>query len=62
MGFLALFLLRAKMLTQEVWIHELDWDERLSQELSFKVTKWFTELSILSDIRVPGNNKMRNTN
>jgi len=40
------------MLMQEVWIHGLDWDKRLSQELSSKVTKWFTDLSILSDIRV----------
>ena len=39
------------MLMQEVWIHGL---VKLSQELSSKVTKWFTELSILSDIRVPG--------
>jgi len=41
------------MLMQEVWIHGLDWDERLPQELSKKVTKWFTELSMLSGIRIP---------
>ena len=41
LGLLAPFLIRAKMLMQEVWIHGLDWDEKLSQELSSKVTKWF---------------------
>ena len=39
LGLLAPFLVRAKISMQEVWIHELDWDERLSQELSAKVTK-----------------------
>jgi len=52
LGLLAPFLIRAKMLMQEVWIHGLDWDERLSQELSTEVTKWCTELSMLSNIRV----------
>ena len=53
LGLLAPFLVREKMLMQEVWIHGLEWDERYSQELSAKVTKWFTELSMLSGVKVP---------
>ena len=53
LGLMAPFLIRAKMLMQEVWVHGLEWDEKFPQELSAKVTKWFTELSMLSDIRVP---------
>jgi len=39
LGSLVLFLVRAKMLMQEVWIHGLDLEERLSQKLFAKVTK-----------------------
>jgi len=53
LGLLTLFLISAKLLMQEVWIHGLDWDERLPQKLSKMVTKWFTELSMLSGIRIP---------
>ena len=41
LGLLAPFLIRAKILMQEVWLNGLDWDERLPQELSTKVNAWF---------------------
>jgi len=53
LGLMAPFLIRAKILMQEVWLHGLEWDERLPQELSAKVNVWFSELSMLSDVRVP---------
>ena len=52
LGLLAPFLIRAKILMQEVWLNGLEWDERLSPELSAKVNAWFAELSILSEVKV----------
>ena len=37
LGLLAPFLIRAKILMQEVWLNGLEWDERLPPELSAKV-------------------------
>ena len=52
LGLLAPFLIRAKILMQEVWLNGLEWDERLPPELSAKVNAWFAELSILSEVKV----------
>ena len=37
---------------QELWIHGLDWDEKLPTELSAKVMSWFEELILLLTIKV----------
>ena len=52
LGLMAPFLIRAKILMQEVWLHGLEWDERLPQELSAMVNAWCAELSMLSEIKV----------
>ena len=52
LGLLAPFLIRAKILMQEMWLNGLEWDERLPPELSAKVDAWFAELSILSEVKV----------
>ena len=36
-----------------MWLHGLEWDERLSQELFAKVNAWFAELSLLSEMKIP---------
>ena len=38
---------------QELWIHGLDWDEKLPKELSTKIMLWFAELVLLPTIKVP---------
>ena len=52
LGFLSPFVVRAKVLMQELWIHGLDWDEKLPTELSTKVMSWFEELILLPTIKV----------
>ena len=37
---------------QELWIHGLDWDEKLPTELSTKILSWFGELILLPTIKV----------
>ena len=41
------------MLMQEILVCGLDWDDPLSEELSAKMISWFTELPMLSNIRIP---------
>ena len=52
LGLLSPFLIRAKILMQQLWLNGLEWDERLPQELFTKENTWFAELSILSEIKI----------
>ena len=53
LGMLSPFIIRAKVLMQEIWVCGLDWDDPLPEDLSVKMMSWFAELSMLSKIRVP---------
>ena len=53
LGFLAPFVVRAKVLFQEMWLDGYDWDAYLSPELVQRADKWFSELHELANIRVP---------
>ena len=53
LGMLSPFVIRAKVLMQEIWVCGLDWDDPLPEELSAKMMLWFGELPMLSKIRVP---------
>ena len=52
MGFLKPYVIRAKVLLQEMWTSGMDWDDPLDQHQTCKAKKWFTELSELSDVQV----------
>ena len=49
---LAPFTVRAKMIMQEVWIADLDWDETLPNDLKVKWNAWFNELCELQSIHI----------
>ena len=53
MGMLAPFVIRAKVLMQEIWLTGLDWDEKFPEEICKKVDTWFTELAGVGRILVP---------
>jgi hypothetical protein len=53
MGFLAPFVVQAKVLMQELWIRGLEWDEQIDDILQAKATAWFEQLSELNAIRIP---------
>jgi len=51
-GFLAPYVVRAKLLMQEAWMSSLGWDEELPDHLQRKWKQWFNELELLDKITV----------
>ena len=52
-GFAAPYIIRGKMLLQEIWISGCDWDEPLDTELQSKIQCWLNEMPILDSLRLP---------
>ena len=53
MGFLAPFVVRAKLLLQQAWVQALDWDEPLTNELQEAWRQWFGEIIMLHETKIP---------
>ena len=60
--FLSPFLVRAKILMQEIWRAGLDWDDNLPSDLVTKWKNWATELSQLSHVAIPRCLRLANPN
>ena len=52
-GFLAPFIVQAKLLMKEQWVHGLNWDENLDEMFEKKAITWFQQWEMLSTIRIP---------
>ena len=52
-GFTAPALIKPKLLLQEVWAKEVDWDEELSEEVAARFRTWVTELVFLKELKIP---------
>ena len=52
LGFVTPFTVKSKMLLQEMWLINADW-ERLPERIQLKANEWFTEISQLSNVSVP---------
>ena len=52
LGFVTPFVVRAKVLMQEVWISEIDWDDPHPENILEKPKKWFVELQDLVIIKI----------
>lgn len=53
LGFLSPVLLPAKLMVQELWAEKSDWDSPLREELRERFQRWYRELQILTNFRVP---------
>ena len=53
LGFLAPYIIRAKIILQEMWESGVDWDDSVEESLSRKAQQWFEELSELPRLCVP---------
>jgi len=53
LGFLSPYIVRAKIIMQQIWIGGLDWDDILPDEITTKVMSWLSELPVLTKVRVP---------
>jgi len=53
MGFLAAYVIQAKIPLQDMWTSGLDWDDPLDPSQAREAKKWFEELTELSDVQVP---------
>ena len=53
LGFLAPFILLAKLMMQQAWVQGLSWDEHLPEEHRRTWKQWFQELIKLSLIKIP---------
>jgi len=53
LGFLSPYIVRAKIIMQQIWIGGLDWDDILPEEITAKVMSWLSELLVLTKVRVP---------
>ena len=60
--FLSQFLVRAKILLQEIWRAGLDWNDNLPSDLATKWKNWSTELSQLSHVAIPRCLRLANPN
>ncbi|GBM47722.1 hypothetical protein AVEN_16318-1 [Araneus ventricosus] len=52
-GFLCPFVLRVKLLMQEIWKLSLDWDDDLPERLSLAWNRWCNEVPGLGELRIP---------
>ena len=53
LGFLTPFIIRAKVLLQDLWAAGLDWDDPFGEALVCRSRNWFEELPELGQISVP---------
>lgn len=53
LGWLAPVLIDAKILLQELWLDEVQWDQELSQHLATRWTSFCSDLADLAGLRVP---------
>ncbi|XP_043062888.1 uncharacterized protein LOC122319553 [Drosophila yakuba] len=52
-GWLASFIVRAKIFMQEIWLQELGWDENIPNELFQRWLNFLRSYSVLEQIRIP---------
>ncbi|XP_044749148.1 uncharacterized protein LOC123309880 [Coccinella septempunctata] len=52
-GFISSFTIKAKILMQDIWRTDLNWDEDLNENLLKTWKKWMDELAKIAEVRIP---------
>ena len=52
LGLVQPFIIRAKIILQEMWLEGVDWDKPLNQGLGKKANAWFSKFPNLNEIRI----------
>ena len=53
LGFIAPYIVTAKVLMQNIWVVGVDWDEELNNEIKAQILQWFHDLKHLDTIHLP---------
>ncbi|KAL9987286.1 hypothetical protein ACROYT_G001568 [Oculina patagonica] len=53
LGFLAPFVVKAKIFVQQAWLEALQWDDPLPFKQKEEWKDWFSDLSLLEEIKIP---------
>lgn len=53
LGLIGPIIVRAKIILQRIWNEKLDWDDRVSPELQILWSKFYQDLPLIEDIRIP---------
>ena len=53
LGFVAPFVIKAKILLQELWTRGYDWDDVIHDEIASRIGSWYGQLRSLGNVQVP---------
>ena len=53
LGFVASFVIKAKILLQELWTRGYDWDDVIHDEIASSIGSWYGQLRSLGNVQVP---------
>lgn len=53
LGFLSPYILAAKLLIQEMWVCQVDWDSPIDGRMKNDMEKWLEDLCQLSELKIP---------
>lgn len=53
LGFVGPFIVKAKILLQELWSRGYDWDDVIQDEIAGRIEEWHQQIVTLSNVRVP---------
>ena len=54
LGFVGPFVVKAKILLQELWSRGYDWDDVIQDDIAGRIEEWHKQIETLENVRVPG--------
>ena len=52
MGFVAPFIVKARILTQRMWVKGYEWNEKIEDDIEIACRNWLNEICCLSEIKI----------